>query len=483
MRTMGGHRIVPFLAVAVVLTLTVSCSGPPPSSSHETRRLAEIEDLLESDALSEELWPGWEVSSTPVALYDLDDVCYLLGHPRPPAPFERVRENVGVLRTVYRAELPAESFDPESGLLGGVPTAFIRLDGRRSTGAPAVFREAFRAYLAGLCDASPDPVNLVTGYPLDPRTQALADIECLVLAEALSAPDDSVAAKAGEFVSIRCHRRILLPPRFTEFERAIEYRDGIPYYIADRCSGETSAGRPRFAEEPDGSTDLAKKLVSRSDRAWYAEERFACTGAAVCRLLDRLLPGWKSDLAGRCVDPYTLLWSYTRGQVGGAGDALARHGFDELVAAKQQIVDESKSDAEKLFEKLMDETEHQFRFRVNLLASATVSFDPENIEKVDEYREVHTRILKIEYSGGTHIHIAGRPTALVLGEGEFDFQELVCQAPDSYTVTLDGRPYTLDEGIHHIDGEFSLESLGISLYARSAVVMVGEAGVTFILHR
>lgn len=481
MQTTNRHRIAVFVAAVSALALVTSCSCPVPPSNSDARLLSEIEDLLASDALSDALWPDWEISSVPVAVYRPGEFCYLVGHPRPPASFRRVREDLGVRRTVYRAELPSREFSPESGLLDGVPTAYVRIGRGYGPTPSTLFRAAFRAHLAGLCESrSPyERVNLVTRYPVDPQAQALADIECLVLRDALLAPADSLEARVSDFVSIRCHRRIMLPPRFAEYERSIEYGDGLPCYVGDECAeaGVRGSGGRRSTRA------LEDRLVSRSDRVWYEEERFECTGAAVCALLDRVVPGWKSEFEARCVDPYTLLWEHTRGAVGGAGDVLERYEAEGRIAEKQEIVDESKSDAEKLFERIMDETSPQFRFRVNLLASASVSFDPENIERVDDYREVHKRILKIEYSGGTHVHIAGRPIAAVLGEGEHNFQELVCEAPKEYAVTLNGKPYALDEGIHPVEGEFSVEAVGLSLYARSAVVMVGHAGTTFILHR
>jgi hypothetical protein len=105
------------------------------------------------------------------------------------------------------------------------------------------------------------------------------------------------------------------------------------------------------------------------------------------------------------------------------------------------------------------------------------------VEKVDAHREVHTGIFKIEYSGGTHFHSLGVPTAVVLGENEFDIRTLLVSAPEEYTVVLDGEEVELTEGVHEFRRSMSLTAEGLSVEASSGTVMAGQRGLSFILHR
>jgi hypothetical protein len=112
-----------------------------------------------------------------------------------------------------------------------------------------------------------------------------------------------------------------------------------------------------------------------------------------------------------------------------------------------------------------------------------VSHDPENTVQVDEHRTVHKRVIRIEYSGGTHVHVVGRPVAAVVGGGEFDIEQLIMAAPEEYSVTVRGEPLALTKGVHQITGHLSVEGGGVSIEADAGIVMVGENKVTFMLHR
>ncbi len=102
---------------------------------------------------------------------------------------------------------------------------------------------------------------------------------------------------------------------------------------------------------------------------------------------------------------------------------------------------------------------------------------------MDAHREVHTGILKIEYSGGTHLYIFGIPTAVALGNDEFDLRKVMLAMPEEYTVVLDGEELEIKEGVYEFTRSLSVVAEGISLEAMSGTVMVGARGISFILHR
>jgi hypothetical protein len=216
---------------------------------------------------------------------------------------------------------------------------------------------------------------------------------------------------------------------------------------------------------------------------WYSDDRFACTGAAVCMLLDRLAPDWKREVEEDCVEPYEVLKEMFKTKTPRASEVLERYDVDGRLANKRAFIDGLKSEPEKLFEAIAEGDHPIWNVDTHLLASSQVSHDPENTVQVDEHRTVHKRVIRIEYSGGTHVHVVGRPVAAVVGGGEFDIEQLIMAAPEEYSVTVRGEPLALTKGVHQITGHLSVEGGGVSIEADAGIVMVGENKVTFMLHR
>jgi hypothetical protein len=276
--------------------------------------------------------------------------------------------------------------------------------------------------------------------------------------------------------------------RYGEYERRIEFTDGVPAYLAERCRRDAAehVGR-RFGDRLDGSLGrpgaLERCFPESPDLNWYRAERFRWSGAVICNVLDRFRPGWKESATLDCLDPFGVLLNEVKRDLPRAKAVLARFGYEELVASMTTTIEQSKSDAERLFESISRSNGPTLSFATHLLASGEVRFDPTRVEKVDAHREVHTGIFKIEYSGGTHFHSLGVPTAVVLGENEFDIRTLLVSAPEEYTVVLDGEEVELTEGVHEFRRSMSLTAEGLSVEASSGTVMAGQRGLSFILHR
>jgi hypothetical protein len=200
-------------------------------------------------------------------------------------------------------------------------------------------------------------------------------------------------------------------------------------------------------------------------------------------LLDRLAPDWKREVEEDCTEPYDVLWGMMRTKIPRASDVLSEYDVDAMVAEKRAFIDGMKSASERLFEEITEGGHPTLTIDTHLLASSQVSYDPENIVTVDDHRFVHKRMIKIQYSGNTHVHVVGRPIAAIVGEGEFDITQLIMEAPEECSVTVGGLPLELTSGVHEITGHLSVVCPGISIEAEAGVVMVGEAGVTFMLHR
>jgi hypothetical protein len=172
-----------------------------------------------------------------------------------------------------------------------------------------------------------------------------------------------------------------------------------------------------------------------------------------------------------------------RTKVPRASEVLAAYDVEGRTEERRAFIQGTKSDAERLFEEITEGAHPILTIDTHLLASSQVSYDPENIETVDAHRFVHKRIIKIEYSGGTHVHVIGRPVATIVGQDEFDIERLIMEAPEDYAVTMRGEPLPLESGVTEITGHLCVEGPGLSVEAEAGIMMVGEGKVTFVLHR
>jgi hypothetical protein len=448
---------------------------------------ARLEAVLGLDDLTESLWPDWAVSRTPLALCGLDGSCLLFRCPDPPSGSERVRPSARSRTTFYRADAAALSIDSEGSTVNGVPTGLIDRERFAHEPVPATIEASLRAFLGERCPEVTEPVDVVDGYPMTAENLALCDIECELLAAALAAPDDSLAARTREFMAVRTFRRITMrSPLADSYERRVEFAEGVPAYVAARCGGDPGRAEGSWSGLRAGDLPAARLdtlLTERSDPSWYLHDRPRATGAGVAALLDRFRPGWHDEFSGPCAEPYDVLYELTRTELPRALGILARHGYGERREAKQALIEEAKSDEERLFESIVESGGPTITVQTKLLASSSVSYDPENVVRLDEHRSVHMRILRVEFSGGTRVHIIGRPIAVFVGDDEFAVERIVIRAPEELQVTVGGEPVSLEPGLRPFDEPLSVVAPGLLIEARVGVIIVGEAGVTFVLHR
>lgn len=480
--------VVWFAVAAALLLASPAPAADSPGGEPPRDALITLEEARRVDDLSDDLWPHWDVSDASFAVYRPNESCYLVHHSDPPPGFERLSARLPVRGRVYEGPASSEHVAPETGMLGGRPTAYLDLDELAAQPLPVIFREAFRAYHAEHCHDVTEPVDLFEGYPLKPKNMVLSDIEWELLMRAVRAPDDSLEQHALDFLAVRAVRRIGILGEAVKYERWREVVDGIPAYIGERCRNEAAPflkgeSRDLLSVGLDGPGCFEACAQTEGSLDWYACDRFACTGAAVCMLLDRLAPEWKQEAEERCAEPYAMLWGMFRTKVPRASEVLEPYDVDSRMAEKRAFIDGTKSGPEKLFEEITEGDHPILTIDTHLLASSQVSYDPENVVQVDGHRFVHKRMIKIEYSGGTHVYVIARPVAAVTGGDEFDIGQLIMAAPEDYEVTVGGEPLLLESGVHQITGHLSVEGSGLSIEAEAGVVMVGEDKVTFMLHR
>jgi len=476
-----------FLAVAAALSTVAPRPARATLDEPTHDALLKLEAVLEMADLSDDLWPSWDISETPFVLLSRDSTCYLVNHPRPPVYFERVREDTDLRTHLYAA---AARDVPTAGdcVLEDVPTGVLEAWRAGGEMLPLAFEAGFRAHCSSLCEDRMAPIELLSGYPVDAWNLVLADIECRLLHRAVNAPDDSLDICVREFASVRRHRRLRMGGRYAEFERRIEFTEGIPAYLAERCRREAGpyvGGRyGRRLRESLGTPGALDRCFPESPGLdWYRAERFRWTGAVICSMMDRYLPDWKEVARSDCVDAFEILWREVKGALPLASVVLERYGYEDLVASMTTTIEQSKSDAERMFESIVRTEGRTFSVATHLLASGEVRFDPTEVHKVDEHREVNTGLFKVEYSGGTHVYVTGIPVAIVLGDDEFDYRTLVVELPEEYSIVMDGVELDATDGVYEFMRSLEVTAPGFEVVAASGTIMVGERGATFVLHR
>lgn len=485
--TMGSLRTAVGAAVLVCVLAPAAVTASDRSAEAVEQAVLKLDAIRDLDDLSRELWPGWKISETAFALYEPDgEFCVLVNHHAPPPGFDSKR-------TSARRRVPfdvgrLDEATPDDDSLNGESTAYVPWDRFDADAVSCAFEEAFRAHVRSECADLKYLAPPVDGYPLTPENLALSDIECELLMRAATAPVDSLQCCILEFVAVRNYRRIRLSsPAAEAYESKLERLAGMAAYVGERARAEA----PRRVPEKDAELigpgrgepfDAGACMARPRDLDWYRSDRYRATGAMLCGLLDRFRPEWRRE-SEACPDPNALLVELTRTRLPRAFGILIRYGFRDRIDERETFIDGLKSDAERLFDSIVAGEGTKLVINTGLLASSSVSYDPENVVQVDDHRFVHERILKIEFSGGTRVHVMGVPVAANVGQGEFDIEQLTLVAPSEYVVRIAGVPVQLASGVNQFEEPLSVSADGLLIEARSGVIMVGEGKVTFMLHR
>jgi len=477
-----------WIAATVALAAVAPSIGAPTPTAAEAEALELLDAALGLDALSGAVWPGWRISQTPFAVYIPDSTCLVVRHPGLPPGFERCGGAHSTATPVYAGEVTDAAVDLNGCRLADVPTAFMRVDEFRGDVLSKVFEKAFYVHLLTACSDLCELLGPKIGYPVNGQSLAMIDIECDVLVSAMSSEDDTLDQRVRDFVGVRSFRHQYTLGRFKDFERKIEFTEGLPLYIAEKCREHAAehlndAALELLGESVAASGGLIGCFAAPSRLDWYRRNRLRYSGAAVCALLDRMRPDWRGVCQRRCVAPHTLLVEVVGGEAHRVLGILERHHLKERTVERESFISEAKTGPEQEFERLMRGRGKRLVFTTNLLAAVSISHDPKKTTAVDSHRQLHTSVLKIEFSGGTRVHITGHTVAAAFGTGDFDVVTLIMEMPEEYAVRSDGEDVVLESGINHLDAPFVVEAPGVLVEARVGVVVVGEDRVNFVLHQ
>jgi len=334
-----------------------------------------------------ELWPGFDVTAYPVAIFD-GNRTLLLRHPSPPEGFEHLEGHDGVW--VYPGKHPAMRWNSNADI-GGVRTATLLLT--IEPGRPAeyeahiLYHEIFHLFSKPLHPTWKPNEIWRFSYPmgdLENYRQLLLEEEALARAVE-SSSNEEAASWAAAALEIRANRQERLRQEHLTFETLLELQEGTAVYMGRSTIGiATETERLREDRGPDGIR-------------WRCYE----TGAAVAVILDRLLPGWKVELDAK---PETTLTGLLRKAVNAADVPAALFSDDELARASARAegaVAELTADRAQLYQ-VFDQRGKKVIVRLSNDGEhfAFDRFDPMAVEVLEHGDALHAHLLTSTHPRG-----------------------------------------------------------------------------------
>ena len=395
-----------------------------------------------------ELWPGFDATTFPIAVYD-GDRTLLLRHPNPPEEFQPLRGHEGVWVSAGRH--PSMRWNSNADI-GGERTAtlLLTIEPGRSTQyeASILFHEVFHLYSKPLHPTwRPNEVHRYS-YPMDDvGNYRLLLLEEEALARAVESESEAAAASwAAAALAIRNERTARLSAEHRAFETLLELQEGTAVYM-----GRSTIGTAHH-------TDRLREDRGPEGIRWRCYE----TGAAVSVVLDRLLPSWKTDLdadpditfedllgpavAEREVEPATFTDEELAAVARRAEAAIA-----DLAAQREELYENFAGRGKRVVVRLADESEQLGLAR----------FDPMAVEVLDRGEALQAHYLTAFHPRGevslNNPHFVRRSldgvVALTTPAGEHPFLQgfrkiSVSGFSGEPTVVRDGNAITVEaEGL------------------------------------
>jgi hypothetical protein len=334
-----------------------------------------------------DLWPGFDATTFPIAIYD-GERTLLLRHPSPPEEFQPLQGHEAVW--VYAGKHPAMRWNSTADI-GGTLTATLLLTiepGRAADyEAHILFHEVFHLHSRPLHPSWRPNEMWRYSYPmndLENYRQLLLEEEAL--ARAMQAESHSVAASwAAAAVAIRRDRQAKLSEEHRTYETALELQEGTAVYMGRSTIG-TADETLRLLEDrgPEGIR-------------WRCYE----TGAAISVILDRLAPSWKqtldaepettfADLLGSALTPLNTPVAAFSDEEHTEIAERAKAAIAGLSAERAELYEDFNSRGTRIVIRLADQNE-RFSFE---------RFDPMAVEVLDRGEALQTHLLTTSHPRG-----------------------------------------------------------------------------------
>jgi hypothetical protein len=408
-----------------------------------------------------ELWPGFDVTAYPVAIFD-GQRTLLLRHPSPPEDFHPLEDHDGVFE--YAGKHSAMRWNSNADI-GGIRTATLLLTiepGRPvEYEAHILYHEIFHLYSKPLHPTWRPNEMWRYSYPMgdiDNYRQLLLEEEALARAVE-SETDEETAAWAAAALAIRSDRQTKLSEEHLNYETALELQEGTAVYMG-RSTIEIATDTERLREDrgPEGIR-------------WRCYE----TGAAVAVVLDRLLPAWKVELDAKPDTTFTEMLTTAVNAAGAPAASLsddelaevsarAESAITRLAAERAQLYEDFNQRGKKIIVRLADESE-QLEFG---------RFDPMAVEILEGGEALQAHLLTSSHPRGeiklSNPHFVRRSLdgvlALTTPAGDHPFLQGYRQIAVS---GFQGEPMVEQSG-----AAISIEAEGLSLAFDGAVIQSSD---------
>lgn len=442
-------------AVLAACVLLSGCwrTQSQPSESHAAANDFKAAESVVAEAdrmASRNLWPGFVVTNTPIAIFDGTQT-WMFRHPSPPDSF------VAVLNTpkahVYRGRYHTVSAN-SSAEIGGVLTATLMPAGKTSTlrsRAGVLTHELFHVYQRTHHPSwSANEAELFM-YPTD--NVGLLEhqrVETVALRRAINAHQrDTAACWTRAALNARAHRFSAMTPGAVQYERNTELNEGLATYVEYRAiEAPNSTVLPAMHTAPD-----AIRL-----RAYQ-------TGVAWARLLDQFRPAWRDALTQRDSTSLDVLLSEHMATMSVADIRVPPCNLSQ--SERQSLSEAAGADIATMYAQYQATRNaflEQTGWQVVVVAAKTPlfpqEFDPLNVQRLSASDVLHARFVKLG-NDSVSIEVIGRAS---LSEAAGDHP--LFSGVRTFRITgLTSEPVILND-----NGVISLRTTGVSGVFRGASV-------------
>ncbi len=340
------------------------------------------------------LWPGFRPATVPLAVFDGKQT-WLFRHPQPPPEYRESQQHKGAwVREGRDPRVQANT----SALVGGVRTATAMLPGGQQPPralAALMIHEAFHVFQRERHgDWAANEAELFT-YPVEEADLlAWRRLEDEALRRALAgktrAETACWAATASEY---RGKRFSVLPRGAMEYETHSELNEGLASYVEWKANGRPAIALPDF-----GAEDIRQRA--------YA------TGRALAALLDRVAPGWQEKLETGDVrsSPRSGLLDELLSRSLPRSDRSCSLAPEEVEGAHTRAyadVGQIQTRRQQVLRDFLAAPGWKVVIAARSEPLQLASFDPLNVQRIDNARVLHTRMLQLQ-NAASHIEVLGR---------------------------------------------------------------------------
>lgn len=374
-----SHLKHPLLALALLFSLTalpqpIQAAEAP--VSNDAVVLGRLAGYLEK-AQDEPIWPGYDLTAFTL-IYGIGDTYYLLNAPRASASLQFEGKSVSSLpdvkrlddETVRRLGLNTDNVWDEKDVAGERVFIIKQLAEAKTTETLDPIHEFLTLFHETFHFTAQESFmhRMANGDErmLDAEDFAYTQLEASILARLIGETDPS-SLKTGSLLYLaarQLHERAI-PKTYADYRHGMYVTEGTAQYLTDKFFERTHAkGTSNHIAYSTSRLKAALEKPQEADRS-----RYYVMGAAVCHLLDRVMPAWKgrfSDYVDSLDGLLAEAVSYSRRPEETLQQQGKQHDFEqELSRYKAQFQAKAAEEAHEI-EQVMTAFKSQGKTRVSL---------------------------------------------------------------------------------------------------------------------